>query len=218
MGNLAKALLLVVFISYQILLHTFIVKEQVEMWHLVLAFAPMLAVAVWVLLRLVGRAWRPLLILTLALLAYFIANGHYGRVGLLTFNGLMHASLNLFLLWFFARTLLKGREPLITQIANHINGPLEPEIAVYTRQATIAWCLFFTLQVSTSLLLYFFAPLSYWSFFINVLDLPILMLMFVAEHTYRRVRFPNHTRTSIMKVIEVYSRDFTESGRANCKQ
>lgn len=215
MGNLAKAFLLVIFISYQILLHTFIVREQVELWRLVLVFAPMLAVAVWVLVRLVGRPWRPLLILSLAMLAYFIANGDYGRVGLLAFNGLMHASLNLFLLWFFGRTLLKGREPLITQIANHINGPLEPEILVYTRHATIAWCIFFTLAVTTSLALYFLAPLSYWSFFINVLDLPILMLMFVAEHTFRRIRFPNHARTSIMKVIEVYSRDFTPSGKVN---
>ena len=217
MGNLAKVLLLVVFISYQLLLHTIIVREQVEMWHLVLVFAPMLAVAVWVLLRLVGRPWRPLLILSLAMLAYLIFNGDHGRIGLLTFNGLMHASLNLFLLWFFGRTLLKGREPLITQIANHINGPLEPEIEAYTRQATFAWCFFFSLQVSTSLLLYVFAPLSYWSFFINVLDLPMLMLMFVAEHTYRRIRFPDHTRTSIMEIIRVYSRDFSEAGKADCK-
>lgn len=217
MGNLAKALLLVILISYQTLLHTLIVKEKVEIWQLVLVFTPMLAVAVWVLLRLVGRPWRPLLILSLAMLAYFIFNGDYGRVGLLTFNGLMHASFNLLLLWFFGRTLLKGREPLITQIANHINGPLETEIAVYTRQATFAWCLFFTLQVSTSLLLYFFAPISFWSFFINVLDLPMLILMFVAEHTYRRIRFPYHTRTSIMKVIEVYSRDFSKAGKADCK-
>jgi len=217
MGNLAKVMLVVIFISYQVLLHTFVVEEQVKMWQLVLVFAPMLAVATWVLLRLAARPWQPLLIFSLAMLVYFIVNGDYGRVGLLTFNGLMHASLNLFLLWFFGRTLLKGKEPLITQIANHINGPLEPEITVYTRQATIAWCLFFTLQVCTSLILYFFAPLSFWSFFINVLDLPMLMLMFVAEHAYRRVCFPNHTRTSMMKVIEVYSRDFTESGRANCK-
>ena len=217
MGNLAKALLLVIFISYQILLHTFIVKEQMEMWHLMPVFAPMLAVAFWVLLRLVGRPWWPLLILCLTILVYFIVDGDYGRVGLLALNGLMHASLNLFLLWFFWRTLLKGKVPLISQIASHINGPLEPEILAYARHATIAWCIFFTLQVSSSLLLYFFAPLYYWSFFINVLDLPMLMLMFVAEHTYRRFRFPDHTRTSIMKVIEVYSRDFTEPGRTNYK-
>lgn len=217
MGNLAKVLLLLIFISYQILLHTFVVRDQVEMWHLVLVFAPMLAVAVWVLLRLAGRTWRPLLILALAMLVYFLVNGDYGRVGLLTFNGLMHASLNLFLLWFFGRTLLKGREPLVTQIANHINGPLEPEILAYTRHATIAWCIFFALQISTSLILYILAPISYWSFFINVLDLPLLMLMFVAEHTYRRIKFPNHTRTPMMKVIEVYNRDFTEAGRTNYK-
>jgi len=217
MGNLGKALLLATFISYQILLHTFIVKVQVEMWHLVLVFAPMLAVAAWVLFRLVPRAWWPLLILTMATLIYFIVSGDYGRIGLLTLNGLMHATLNLFLLWLFGRTLLGGREPLISQIASHINGPLEPEIAVYTRQATIAWCIFFTLQVTTSLSLYIFAPLAFWSFFINVLDLPMLILMFIAEHTFRRIRFPNHARTSIMKVIEVYTRDFAAPDGADCK-
>jgi len=217
MGNMGKVIVLVLFISYQIMLHTFIVSEQVEMWHLVLVFSPMLVVAVWVLLRITGRAWRPLLLLSLAGLAYFTLNGNYGRIGLLTLNGMMHATLNLFLLWFFGRTLLKGKEPLITQIANHINGPLEPEIVVYTRQVTMAWCIFFALEICTSLTLYFFAPLSYWSLFINVLDLPLLILMFVAEHIFRRVRFPNHTRTSMMKVIEVYSKDFTEPGRANFK-
>ena len=214
---MAKVFVLVLFISYQIMLHTFIVSEQVEMWHLVLVFSPMLAVAVWVLLRLTGRAWRPLLLISLGALAYFTLSGNYGRIGLLALNGLIHATLNLFLLWFFGRTLLEGKEPLITQIANHINGPLEPEIVVYTRQVTIAWCTFFALEIFTSLALYFFAPLSYWSLFINVLDLPLLILMFVAEHIFRRVRFPNHTRTSMMKVIEVYSKDFTEPGRANFK-
>ena len=56
--------------------------------------------------------------------AVLLATGDYGRVGLLAVNGLSNASLNLFLLWLFGRTLLPGREPLISQISRHINGQL----------------------------------------------------------------------------------------------
>lgn len=215
MGRLGKTLLLLAFIAYPILLHTFILKDQVEMWHLVLVFAPMLAVAGWVLFRMVGRAWWPLLLLAMAALVYFIVSGDRGRIGLLAVNGLSHATLNLFLLWLFGRTLLHGREPLISQIARHINGELQPEIAIYTRQVNIAWCIFFALQVLTSLSLYVFAPIAAWSLFINVLNLPLLILMFIVEHAYRTVRFPNHSRTSILKAIEVYTKDFASPKRAD---
>lgn len=208
MGKLGKILLVVAFVAYPILLHSFILKNEVELWHLLLVFAPLLGVASWIIFRSVGKIWWPLVILAAAALLYYIVSGDHGRVGLLAVNGLSHATLNLFLLWLFGRTLLRGRDPLISQIARHINGPLTPEIAVYTRQVTIVWCGYFLLQVLISLLLYIFAPVTAWSFFINVLNLPLLALMFIGEHSYRRLRFPNQHRTSILKAIEVYSKDF----------
>lgn len=208
MGRTSKILLLVAFITYPVVLHTFILKDQVEMWQLVFVFAPLLAVVMWVLFRMVARVWWPLLAVAFAALTYFILNSEYGRISLVAVNGLSHASLNLFLLWLFGRTLLPGREPLISQISRHINGQLKPEIAVYTRQVNIAWCIYFALQLVISLLLYVFASIAAWSFFINVLNLPLLILMFVVEHAYRTARFPHHSRTSIMKAIEVYSKDF----------
>lgn len=42
MGNFGKALLLLAFIAYPILLHTFILKEEVAAWGLLLVFAPLL--------------------------------------------------------------------------------------------------------------------------------------------------------------------------------
>ena len=77
-----------------------------------------------------------------------------------------------------------------------------------SRQVNIAWCIYFALQMVVSLLLYVFTPIAVWSFFINVLNLPLLILMFVVEHAYRTAHFPNHSRTSILKAIEVYSKDF----------
>lgn len=215
MGRLGKILLLASFVAYPILLHAFILKEEVEMWQLLFVFAPLLGVAAWMVFRMVGKAWWPLLALVFAVVIYFIAAGGHGRIGLLAVNGLSSATLNLFLLWLFGRTLLPGQEPLISQISRRINGELRTEVADYTRHVTIAWCTFFALQVIVSLLLYVFAPVAAWSFFVNVLNLPLLILMFVAEKTYRTMRFPNHPKTSILKAIEVYSKDFAAPRKAD---
>lgn len=80
---------------------------------------------------------------------------------------------------------------------------------------TIAWCIFFALQVVISFLLYIFAPIAAWSLFINVLNLPLLMLMFLVEHAYRKARLPSHSHTSILKAIEVYSKNFTAPKKAD---
>lgn len=218
MRHLAKILLLAAFIAYPILLHVFVLKEEVAMSRLLFVFAPLLAVAAWVTFRMVGKAWWPLLGLGFAGAVYYIATGDHGRIGLLAVNGLSHATLNLFLLWLFGRTLLRGCEPLISQISRRINGELKPEVVEYTRHVTIAWCAYFTLQVAISLALYLLAPLSAWSFFINVLNLPLLILMFVAEKTYRTARFPSHPKTSILKAIEVYSKDFAAPRNADSER
>ena len=218
MVRLGKILLMLAFIGYPIVLHTFILKEEVEMSQLLFVFVPLLAVASWAVFRMFGKAWWPLLALLFAGAIYYIVAGNHERIGLLAVNGLSHAVLNLFLLWLFGRTLLHGKDPLVSQISRHINGDLEPEIIVYTRQVTIAWCIYFALQVAVSLLLYVFAPLSAWSFFINVLNLPLLILMFVGEKAYRTARFPDHPRISIMKVIEVYSKDFAVPRKADSER
>lgn len=218
MKNLGKQLLVIAFIAYPVLLHTFILNQQIQLWQLVLAFTPLLASAVWLLFHWVARVWWPLLLLTLTLLIYFVLQQGHGFLGLLTVNGLFHALLNLSMLWLFGATLLPGREPLITQIAHRISGELTNEIRSYTRQVTIAWCILFTLQVAISLLLYAFAPLAVWSFFINVLDFPILALMFIAEFGYRTLRFPDHPKISIMKIIQVFKSDFSGHKNAPNKQ
>jgi len=215
MGRFGKFLLLASFVGYPVLLHMFILKEdEVAMWQLMFVFAPLLAAAAWVVFRMVGKVWWPLLTLLFAAGVYYIATGDYGRVGLLAVNGFSSGTLNLFLLWLFGRTLLPGKEPLISQISRHINGQLLPGVAEYTRYVTIAWCIFFGFQIVASLALYTFAPIAVWSFFINVLNLPLLILMFVGEKALRTIRFPHHPKTSILKAIEVYSKDFAAPKKA----
>lgn len=214
MRHIGKILLVTGFIAYPILLHIFILQEQVEMWKLVFVFAPMLIVGGWLLFRSVKQVWWPLLVAVLAGLIYFIVSSDHGRIGLLAVNGLTHATLNLFLLWLFGRTLQNGKDPLISQISRLINGELKPEIVIYTRQVTIAWCIFFFMQVLISLCLYIFTSDAVWSLFINVMNMPLLIAMFVVEHAYRRAHFPNHSHTSIFKAIEVYSKNFAAPKKA----
>jgi len=102
------------------------------------------------------------------------------------------AAFNLLLLWFFGRTLVGGRVPLITAIARLVHGTLKPELERYARSVTWMWCGFFAAMTAASCLLGAFAPLAVWSFFANVLVYPLVAATFLAEYAYRRRRFPDH--------------------------
>jgi uncharacterized membrane protein len=99
-------------------------------------------------------------------------------------------AMNLILLWFFGRTLVPGREALVTSIARLVRGALAPDVERYTRQVTWAWCGFFAANAAISLVLAAAAPLEAWSLYANVLAYPLIALMFAAEYAYRRQRFP----------------------------
>lgn len=103
--------------------------------------------------------------------------------------GIPHAIAYTSLLIGFGCTLLPGREALLTRVVVAVRGPMPPDVLLHTRRVTIAWCGFFAAQLMASLVLYLFAPLEVWSFFINVLNLPLIVLMFVLEGTYRYFRF-----------------------------
>ncbi|MDO8414487.1 MAG: hypothetical protein Q7S51_11945 [Gallionellaceae bacterium] len=141
------------------------------------------------------------------IVVYFTFAHHYEWLGLATVNGLVHAAINLFLLWFFGRSLFPPQEPLITRIVRRVHGEITPDILVYTRRVTLAWCIFFTAQIVFSILLLGFASLDNWSFFINILNLPLLLLMFLAEYIYRAISYPNRPRTSLSAVVRAYAQE-----------
>lgn len=117
-----------------------------------------------------------------------------------------HAAIYSFLLWLFGRTLLRDREPLITTVARRVHGRLEPEIEAYTRRVTQAWCLFFAAQLAVSALLLAFVPLPVWSLFVNLLNAPLLVLMFAGEYLYRVMRYPEHPRVSIAVALRAFEK------------
>jgi len=125
-----------------------------------------------------------------------------------TASAITHWGIYTSLLITFALTLRPGHEALITAMARkmhgNIHGGIEEELAQYTRRVTIAWCGFFALQLATSITLFWVAPLVIWSFFVNILDIPLVATMFLAEYCVRlRVlrNPPRHSFSVILKMI-----------------
>lgn len=120
--------------------------------------------------------------------------------------GLPHAVCYVFLLWIFGRTLRPGSEALITGLARRVHGHLPPHLESYTRRLTLAWCIFFALQLAASALLLALAPLDAWSLFVNVLNVPLIAAMFVADYVYRLLRYPSGPHASIAQAIAAFAR------------
>ena len=202
-GWLWTALVLPACVGYQLLVHSTIMEGQPGYVRLVLASLPLLALIYWI-----ARYAQHKILWTLFLLAaggMIYAIEHATRLGLAAAYGLSHTAIYLSLLWFFGRTLVRGREPLITGFARRVHGTLPPEMEAYTRRVTQAWCAFFIAQAATSAALFTWASLDTWSLFVNVLNLPLLALMFAAEYLYRVTRHRNFPHASIMKGIQMFS-------------
>jgi uncharacterized membrane protein len=126
------------------------------------------------------------------------------KLGFVTASALAHWAIYTTLLLTFALTLRPGREPLISAMARRMHGGLSGEMAAYTRRVTIAWSVFFAAQLLTSVILFCFAPLVVWSFFVNILDLPLVAAMFAAEYAVRlRVLRdpPRHSLAAILGMV-----------------
>jgi uncharacterized membrane protein len=205
MRLIGKVLLVLAGIAYPCTLHVLIRAGHISGGSMALALLPLPLLAVWLIWRLVNNRWRVPALLLVALAVWWGMNAQQDRFDLVVTSGALHAIPNLLMLWLFGHTLLPGRTPLITSLSQHINGELTPTMLTYTRRVTLAWTCYFAGQLLLSLTLYLFAPLDTWSLFINVLDWPLLVLMFIGEYLWRITRYPGHSKTSIRKAIEAYT-------------
>lgn len=121
------------------------------------------------------------------------------------------------LAWLFGHTLRAGREPLIAQFARRVHGAdYNDHIARYARHATVAWTLFFVVMNLISILLYASASLATWSFFTNVLWMPLIVLMFVLEYATRRWVLRGEKHVSILQSLALYKdKDLDREAAAN---
>jgi uncharacterized membrane protein len=115
-----------------------------------------------------------------------------------------HVGINAGLGFVFGRSLVAGRRPLVTAFASLLHERMTPALLVYTRRVTVAWTAFFLAMVTLSLVLFFFAPIEVWSFFANLLSLPLVALMFVVEYAARKRVLPEGERAGFFAAVQAY--------------
>jgi uncharacterized membrane protein len=125
---------------------------------------------------------------------------------------IQHAGTNALLGIGFGRTLAAGRQPMCTRLAAVGRSALSPALRRYTRQVTLAWTLFFAVMTTASVALFAFGPIGVWSAFANLLTLPLVALMFVAEYAVRLRALPPEDRSGILDAVRAYWRE--SSGKA----
>jgi uncharacterized membrane protein len=123
-----------------------------------------------------------------AVLALTTAIWRLSPSGIDVSSAIPHALAYLSLLTVFGASLAPGRKPIITVLAEASRGTLPPALLRYTRRVTWAWCLFCAAQLAVSLLLLLLAPVTVWSAFVNLCNLPLLAAMFCGEFAWRKWR------------------------------
>ena len=201
--RLAVLALVAGLIGYEGLTHWSVVSGRAAWLGTLLSLAPALACTIWFAVS----SRRPALVALAAALLCAIAVLPFLRASLPALSAMYpvpSVAVYMVLLWMFGRTLVPGREALVTRLARHVHGTLPEDITVYTRRVTWAWCLFFVAMAATSILLFDFASLETWSLFANVLNLPLVALMFVAEYAYRILRYRNFSHVPLLTAVRAF--------------
>lgn len=214
-GWVVNVLLGLLLIGYQILAHRITAADELTPVGVAVMIVPLIAGAAWALAAEFG--WRATALgLAVATLLCGAAYAMWGRPSAALVYGLPHFSANLFLLWFFARTLRAGREPLVTRIARRLQRDALPdEIVGYTRRVTIAWAIFFAAQLLASIVLYALASRTTWSLFINIISSLLIPTMFVCEFSWRWLHYREHARGSMFAGADIFSNPQPSSAPAD---
>lgn len=168
-----------------------------------LAALPIVAIAVLFLWRVGKPLWIVVGGLTLFAFLAWLWPALRENVALLYY--VQHVGTNLVLATLFGRSLFGPREALVTQFARTVHlGVISVAKERYTRQVTIAWTVFFLAMALVSTALFWLAPLAAWSVFANLLALPLIVLMFVAEHGFRHRILPPGERSSVADTFRGY--------------
>jgi uncharacterized membrane protein len=137
------------------------------------------------------------------------------KIGFVTVSALSHWGIYTSLLLTFGLTLRAGREPLITTMARRMHGELSGEMVWYTGRVTQAWCCFFAFQLTVSVTLFCSGRLVWWSTFVNILDIPMVVTMFSAEYFCRLRLLRNPPRHSFAAILNMVT---NPNGNAETKQ
>lgn len=189
-------------VGYAVLAHLAAADPRPDLLNASVATVPLVALALLLAWRSPQRS-RMLLVFMAGCVTLYVATGwlvqHYSWVFLL-----QHVGMQALFGVAFGHTLRSGQTPLVSRLASLVHGQLSPALARYTRQVTWAWTLYFSSMTLVSLLLFWLAPIAVWSVFANLLSLPLLILMFVAEYGVRVCLLSPSERTGPIQAIRAY--------------
>ncbi|MDP3166667.1 MAG: hypothetical protein Q8N06_14610 [Hydrogenophaga sp.] len=197
-------------IAYAVLSHFAAADPNPDLFDAAVAMAAPLALGAVLAWRSVHRLW--MLLLCLVVCATLYASRHWLVQHFNWVFLLQHAGMQGLLGLAFGRSLRAGEVPMVSRFAAVVHGSLSPALERYTRQVTWAWTLYFSLMTSLSLLLFWLAPVAVWSVFANLLNLPLLVMMFAAEYGARVVLLPASDRSGPLEAIRAWRQ--TSSGAA----
>ena len=201
-GLLAAALT----IAYAFFAHYASAIAALGPWVLLLAGAPMLIVGFgFARESRVGAALWVLTVAVLAVMAWLWPNLD-NPVSWVYF--LQHFAVNAVLALLFGRSLLTRRRPLCTVFASTVHEEMTPQLVRYTRHITAAWTFFFAASALLSASLFFFAPIDAWSMYANILTLPLVGIMFLAENQVRKHVLPERDQAGLRETVRAFRATF----------
>jgi uncharacterized membrane protein len=204
------ALLIALALGYALVAHLLATAREPT------ALGALASIAPWALLAL-AVAWRSAhRLLALAGCALLVALA-WRYWSLLERNTawvyyLQHAAMFLALGAAFGTSLRPGQEALCTRFARAVEGALSAGALAYSRRATLAWAAFCGAMVAASSLLFFLAPLPAWSIFANLLTLPLVGAMFLAESLVRTRACPELGHGGVLRGVTRSVRAYWDTG------
>lgn len=103
--------------------------------------------------------------------------------------------------WSFARSLIAGRVPLMTQLMKELHSTLLPAEIIYTRRATLAWAVFYLLLAGAIVLLHFQISQSAWSFFVNFATFGLIIAGVLVDFVIRRAILPRRPGHGVLTML-----------------
>lgn len=110
------------------------------------------------------------------------------------------------LCWFFGRTLVAGREPLVATVARAARPATPDYLLRYSRRLTQLWTAIFAMMFAWDLGLALFAPHAAWTAMANCGNYVVIGLAVGGEYLFRRLRFRDYDHPGFAEYLKIVVR------------
>lgn len=190
--------------AYLAFSHLLTIDERPSLLMLALGVAPMTAIALLAAWHSRMRWFTLGLLALLALTVLLYLEELRNHINWLYF--MQHAGAMILLAITFGSTLGRGdANALCSRVTRLIlSDPADPVYMRYTWKVTLVWTAYFITSAVVSIGLFFFGPLTVWSYFANLFTPVMVGLIFVIEYVVRVRVLPDRAHFSITQTIRAY--------------